>query len=83
MNKKIVIPENINILKIRRVGTKITQLLDRKISNPTEAYLTLKFLCIHIEETQQIQLTQTDEEKIRNIFKQEIQQYLTEQENNP
>ena len=59
--------DDLDFAKIQRVGTKVMSMLDKKISNPVEAYLLLKLLCFSIEDDEGFKLMPEDEERLRKL----------------
>ena len=59
--------DNLDFAKIKRVGDKVMQMLNKKLSNPVEAYFLLKLLCFSIEASEGFKLMSEDEEKFREL----------------
>ena len=59
--------DNLDFAKIKRVGDKVMQMLNKKVSNPVEAYFLLKLLCFSIEASEGFKLMSEDEERLREL----------------
>ena len=59
--------DNLDFAKIKRVGDKVMQMLNKKLTNPVEAYFLLKLLCFSIEASEGFKLMSEDEEKLREL----------------
>jgi hypothetical protein len=59
--------DNLDFAKIKRVGDKVMQMLNKKLSNPVEAYFLLKLLCFSIEASEGFKLMPEDEERLREL----------------
>jgi hypothetical protein len=57
----------IDLPKLERVSVKVVHLLGRKIRNPIDAYLVLKWLCFSFEADFGIQLEPEEENKLRRL----------------
>ena len=60
--------------KLFRVGSKVNDLIVRKIKKPTHAYLLLKLLCIFFEENFGFRLKAEDENKLRKMLVEESEE---------
>jgi hypothetical protein len=58
---------DLDLAKFHRVGTKVMSILNNRTSNPVEAYLILKLLCISIEDSHGFKLLSEDEETLRKL----------------
>ena len=59
--------DNLDFAKIKRVGDKVMQMLNKKLTNPVEAYFLLKLLCFSIEASEGFKLMPEDEERLREL----------------
>ncbi len=59
--------DDLDLAKFHRVGTKVMSILNKRVSNPVEAYLLLKLLCYSIEDSEGFKLMPEDEEKLRKM----------------
>ena len=59
--------DNLDFAKIKRVGDKVMQMLNKKLTNPVEAYFLLKLLCFSIEASEGFKLMSEDEERLREL----------------
>jgi hypothetical protein len=59
--------DSLDFAKIKRVGDKVMQMLNKKVSNPVEAYFLLKLLCFSIEASEGFKLMPEDEERLREL----------------
>ena len=59
--------DDLDLAKFHRVGTKVMSILNKRTSNPVEAYLLLKILCFSIEDSEGFKLMPQDEEKLRQL----------------
>lgn len=59
--------DNLDFAKIKRVGDKVMQMLNKKVSNPVESYFLLKLLCFSIEVSEGFKLMPEDEERLREL----------------
>ena len=59
--------DSLDFAKIKRVGDKVMQMLNKKLSNPVEAYFLLKLLCFSIEASEGFKLMPEDEERLREL----------------
>ena len=59
--------DDLDFAKIKRVGDKVMQMLNKKASNPVEAYFTLKLLCFSIEASEGFRSMPEDEERLREL----------------
>lgn len=57
----------IDLPKLGRVSVKVIDLLGRKVKNPIDAYLVLKWLCFSFEADFGIQLEPEEESKLRRL----------------
>jgi hypothetical protein len=59
--------DDLDFAKIKRVGDKVMQMLNKKLTNPVEAYFLLKLLCFSIEASEGFKLMPEDEERLREL----------------
>jgi hypothetical protein len=59
--------DDLDFAKLKRVGDKVMQMLNKKISSPVEAYFLLKLLCFSIEASEGFKLMPEDEERLRQL----------------
>lgn len=59
--------DDLDLSKFHRVGTKVMSILNKRMSNPVEAYLLLKVLCYSIEESEGFRLMPDAEERLRKM----------------
>ena len=59
--------DDLDLAKFHRVGAKVMSILNKRFSNPVEAYLLLKILCFSIEESEGFKLLPEDEEQLRKM----------------
>lgn len=57
----------IDLARLGRVSVKVVDLLGRKVKNPIDAYLVLKWLCFSFEADFGIQLEPEEENKLRRL----------------
>jgi len=63
----------IDLSKLSRVSVKVIDLLARKVKNPVDAYLVLKWLCFSFEADFGIHLEPVEEDKLRRLAAQELE----------
>lgn len=66
-NRFAVNLDNLDFAKIKRVGDKVMQMLNKKMGNPVESYFLLKLLCFSIEASEGFKLMPEDEERLREL----------------
>jgi hypothetical protein len=59
--------DDLDLAKFHGVDTKVMSILNKRVSNPIEAYLLLKILCYSIEDSEGFRLIPEDEERLRKL----------------
>lgn len=66
--RKVIDFDKVYCEKLGRVSTKVISLLGRKLKNPIDCYLLLKFICFSFEEDFGFHLEPQEESKLRKMM---------------